>query len=100
MDKVRYAGDLSQDEAPDLLQAYPEEEPIVEDEIFDLNQESSSNQGPDPNTTSKQTSDPVLPTETSSKTVLPTQSRGRRGLQHKQNMPSNGSTHRYVLCNR
>ena len=38
MDKVRYAGDLSQDEAPDLLQAFPEEEPIVADEILDASQ--------------------------------------------------------------
>ena len=29
MDKVRYAGDLSQDDAPDLLQAFPEQEPEI-----------------------------------------------------------------------
>ena len=34
MDKVRYANDLSQDDAPDLLQAFPEEEPKVDDEIL------------------------------------------------------------------
>ena len=34
MDKVRYAGDLSQDDAPDLLQAFPVEEPNVDDEML------------------------------------------------------------------
>ena len=32
MDKVRYAGDLSQDKVPDLLKAYPEDEPEVIDD--------------------------------------------------------------------
>ena len=38
MDKVRYAGDLSQDDAPDLLQAFPEEEPNVDDEMLEPSQ--------------------------------------------------------------
>ena len=38
MDKVRYAGDLSQEDAPDLLQAFPEQEPNVEDEILEPSQ--------------------------------------------------------------
>ena len=106
MDKVRYAGDLSQDDAPDLLHAYPEEEPIVDDEIFD------SNQGPDHPNIGKQTRAPVLPTETvvptksrapvlPTKTVVPTQFRGPGKLQHRQNMPTNKyTTHRYSLRNR
>ena len=35
MDKVRYAGDLSQDDAPNILQAFPEDEPDVDDEILE-----------------------------------------------------------------
>ena len=38
MDKVRYAGDLSQDDAPDLLQAFPEEEPNFDDEMLEPSQ--------------------------------------------------------------
>ena len=33
MDKVRYAGDLSQDEVPNLFQAFPEDEPHLEDDL-------------------------------------------------------------------
>ena len=32
MDKVRYAGDLSQEEAPEISLAFPETEPIIEEE--------------------------------------------------------------------
>ena len=42
MDKCRYIGDLSQKDAPEILQAYPEEEPILEQEISDDNQKLST----------------------------------------------------------
>ena len=35
MDKVRYVGDLFQDDTPNILQAFPEDEPVVDDEILD-----------------------------------------------------------------
>ena len=44
MDKVRYAGDLSQDEAPGILQAYPEEEPQVLDDSLETEQPLSADQ--------------------------------------------------------
>ena len=106
MDKVRYAGDLSQDDAPDLLHAYPEEEPNVDDEIFD------SNQGPDHPNIGKQTERSALPTQTVVPTksrvpalptqmVVPTQSRGPGKLQHRQNkLTQKNTTHRYSLRNR
>ena len=84
MDKVRYAGDLSQEDAPDLLQAFPEEEPIVDDENLEPSQ-----LGEQPNT-SKQT----LP-ETKSRDKSMDSS---NSLQHKQ-LPTRTSNqaNRYVL---
>ena len=91
MDKVRYAGDLSQDDAPDLLHAYPEEEPNVEDNILE------SNQGPEQPNIGKQTERPALPTHS----AVPTQSRGPGNLQHKQKKHTQqNNTHRYSLRKR
>ena len=83
MDKVCYAGDLSQEDAPDFLKAFPEEEPIVDDENFEPSQ-----LGEQPNT-SKQT----LP-ETKSRDKKMNNS---SSVQHKQ-FPTRKSNrnHRYV----
>ena len=93
MDKVRYAGDLSQDDAPDLLQAFPEEEPNVDDEMLEPNQVAEQ-----PNT-GKQTARSVLPT----RSALPTQScdQGMNNLQHRHKMRApQHNTHRYSLRKR
>ena len=82
MDNVRYAVDLSQEDAP--LQAFPEEEPILDDE-----NEEQSQLAEQPNT-SKQT----LP-ETKSRDKSRVSS---NSLQHKH-LPTRkpDRLHRYVL---
>ena len=47
MDKCRYIGDLQQEDAPEILQAYPENEPILDDE----NSLESQNHNPNSSTT-------------------------------------------------
>ena len=81
MDKVRYAGDLYQDDAPDLLQAFPEEEPNVDDEMLEPSQVAEQ-----PNTC-KQTSPGIKSCD-----------RGMNNLQHKHKAKrAPYSTHRYSL---
>ena len=82
MDKVRYAGDLSQDDAPELLQAFPEEEPNVDDEMLEPSQVAEQ---PNTSNTCKQTS-------------LATKSGDRVMMQRKHKpMRAPYSTHRYSL---
>ena len=82
MDKVRYAGDLSQEDAP--LQAFPEEEPILDEE-----NEEQSHLSEQLNT-SKQT----LPENKSRDKSSPSSNK----LQHKHlSIRKPDRSHRYVL---
>ena len=93
MDKVRYAGDLSQEEAPDILNAFPEEEPDIDKDILDISQDAEQ-----PNT-----SKPCKPTEvrkqSTGNTVVGKKSRDN-SMPNLQQRQKSDVTHRYNLRNR
>ena len=53
MDKCRFIGDLQQKDAPEILQAYPENEPVLEDE----NSEEIQSHNPNTSTTTRLSQD-------------------------------------------
>ena len=94
MDKCRYAGDLSQKDAPELLQAYPEEEPNFEDETLEGSQVADS-----PNTVDISQNGRATGRSGCSKSgVQHGKQQGKRNLNNIA--PATQSTHRYGLRNK
>ena len=96
MDKVRFAGDLSQEEAPNILDAFPVEEPSLDDELLE---EAIP---PSASTSCKQrvakaTPVPALSPTTGAKQSRDTSVSRLQQLQHRQNYDT---IHRYNLRNR
>ena len=94
MDKCRYAGDLSQKDAPELLQAYPEDEPNLEDETLE-----GSHVADNPNTAGTLQNGRAC--KQTDRSGCPKSGDQRMKLQGKQNLnniaPYRPRTHRYGL---
>ena len=93
MDKVRYAGDLSQEDAPDIIRAFPEEEPSIEEESVDQSQRAVRT---NTDVTGKQSSEP-LPMATSSQADDGHRFRNNTGMSIQQKVKRD---HRYNLRNK